>query len=304
MKVVALAGGTGSAKLLRGLSRLDVDLVIVANVGDNIWMYGVYVCPDIDIACYSLAGIVDKTKGWGIAGDTFEVLKALRARGVETWFALGDRDLATCLSRTEMMRSGKTLTEATSAEARTLGLRCDVLPATDQRIETRVLCTKGDLHLQEFWVREGGQPRVTGVQYRGASGTRVSRQVREAMDEADRVVVCPANPVTSIGPMLAIPRFRQLLARSRARKVAVSPMEGRAPFSGPAGKLLRATRGRPDSLGVAELYRDFLDALLVSEKDSALKPAIESKGIDCALTDTRMSNPEAEVRLAREALKA
>jgi LPPG:FO 2-phospho-L-lactate transferase len=303
MKVVALAGGTGSAKLLRGLNQVVSDLTVLANVGDNIWMYGVYVCPDIDVACYSLAGISDQKKGWGVADDTFRVLQALRRVGVEAWFTLGDRDLATCLARTEMIRSGRTLTEATEAEALSLGLRPRVLPVTDDPLETRILTSRGDIHLQEFWVRDGGKPEVKGVRYKGASRAQVSRLAAAAVSAADLVVVCPANPVTSIGPMLAVPGFRRLLANSRARKVALSPMEGLAPFSGPAGKLLKAIRTRPDSAGVAGLYRSFLDTFLISKNDSNLVSAVEACGVRCVLTDTQMTSAEAEVRLAKEVLR-
>jgi LPPG:FO 2-phospho-L-lactate transferase len=304
MRVVALAGGTGSAKLLRGLSRAGIDLTVVANVGDNIWMYGIYVCPDVDIACYSLAGVADPEKGWGIEGDTFRVLAALSRLGVKTWFALGDQDLGTCLARTEMIRSGNSLTEATDWERRALGVKSPVLPLTDDPVETRIRTQQGDSHLQEFWVRDRGEPQALGVEYRGAPKARISRQVREAIEDAKYVVVCPANPVTSIGPMLAVPGFRKLVAESGARKVGLSPMEGRAPFSGPAGKLMKATGIRPDSAGVAETYQDFLDSLLISSRDAALKPAVEAVGVDCRLTDTHLDTPNDQVRLARELLRA
>lgn len=303
MKVVALAGGTGSAKLLRGLYRLPIDLSVVANVGDNIWMYGVYICPDIDIAVYTLAGVADSAKGWGIAGDTFEALAQLSRLGVETWFRLGDRDLAGCLRRTEMMRSKSTLTEATEESRRALGVKCRILPASDDPVETRVVTPAGDLHLQEFWVRDGGVPDVTAVKYRGARRARVTRQVDSAVAGADRIVLCPANPITSIGPMLAIPGFAQSLSESGARVVALSPMMGSAPFSGPAGKLMQAAGSRQDSVGVAELYSKFLDLLVISEDDAALRGQVESLGVGCAVSDTRIKDAEDELRLARELLE-
>jgi LPPG:FO 2-phospho-L-lactate transferase len=304
LKVVALAGGTGSAKLLRGLLRLDVDLTVVANVGDNIWIYGVYVCPDIDVACYSLAGIADSRKGWGIEGDTFEVLGALESLGVETWFRLGDRDLATCLRRTDMIRSGATLTGATAAERTSLGLNCQLLPVTDDPLETRIVTPRGDMHLQEFWVKKRGQPQVTGVRYRGARSSRVTPEVASAVARADRVVICPANPVSSIGPMLAVPGFTRILAQSEARVVALSPMEGSAPFSGPAGKFMRAIGSRQDSVGVTRLYSRFLDSIVVSEKDFGLRKEIESMSIKCLTSKTRMESPEDELRVARELVQA
>ena len=304
MRVAALAGGTGSAKLLSGLLRLGVDLTVVANVGDNFWTYGVYVCPDIDIACYSLAGISDRSKGWGIEGDTFEVLRSLEGIGVDTWFTLGDRDLAVCLRRTEMLRSGASLTEAVVAERGSLGLKCQVLPVTNDSVETRIVTSKIDMHLQEFWVREKGQPRVSGVRYEGARKARVTSEVVSAISRADRVVVCPANPVTSIGPMLAVPGFVQLLSRTEAQVVALSPMKGGAPFSGPAGKLMKATGTRQDSLGVAKLYASFLDGIIISDEDLGLRRDIESMGVRSLASNTNMVGPEDELRLAKELMQA
>jgi len=304
LKVVALAGGTGSAKILRGLSRLPVDLTVVANVGDNFWVNGVYVCPDVDVATYTLAGMADAERGWGIAGDTFEALSQQSRLGGVAWFRLGDRDLATCLARTEMMRNGASLTAATERISRSLGAKAEVLPVTDEPVETRITTTAGDLHLQEFWVREKGRPRVLGVRYRGARRARPTGRVASAIGDADRIIVCPANPVTSIGPMLAVPGFLSLLSRTGGRIVALSPMVGKAPFSGPARKLMKATRSRPDSLGVAKLYSAFLDLILISEVDSGLRDEILALGMGCGVTDTRMVDPADELRLAKVLLEA
>lgn len=304
MKVAALAGGTGSAKLIRGLARTGVDLRVVSNVGDNIWMYGAYVCPDVDIACYTLAGLVDSSRGWGIDGDTFEALKAFSRLGLETWFRLGDQDMAVCMARTEMMRRGMSLTQATESIRRSLGVRYPVLPASDHSLQTRLSTTKGEIHLQEFWVRDSGKPSVRGVRYDGAASARVTGEVTSAILDADRVVVCPANPVTSIGPMLAIPGFVRLLTRTPARVVGLSPMVGGRPVSGPARKLLAATRRRADSAGVAELYSGFLDAMVISRRDAVLESRIEGLGIECRLSDTLMKGPEDEKRLAEEILEA
>ena len=300
MKVTALAGGTGSAKLLRGLSRLPVELTVVANVGDNVWMYGAYVCPDLDIGCYTLAGIADTERGWGVAGDTFAALQRFSELGLETWFRLGDRDLAVCLARTEMMRRGSTLTQATLAIRGSLGVKCSMLPATDHPLETRVVTTTGDLHLQEFWVREHGQPRVKRVRYKGASDSRPTREVEAAIMSADRVVLCPANPVTSIGPMLAIPGFTKLLSKSPARITALSPMAGRGSISGPAGKLMESSGVRPDSVGAAGLYSRFLDALIISKGDWRMRPEIEKLGVKCESSDIMIEGSDDETRLAKE----
>jgi len=303
MRVVALAGGTGSAKLLRGLSRLRIDLTVLANVGDNIWTYGVYVCPDVDVATYTLAGI-SSTRGWGIAGDSFEAIRCLSQLGYETWFRLGDRDLGVCLARTEMLREGRSLTEATERIAESLGVKSRILPVTNDHLVTRIVTPQGDLHLQEFWVRDRGQPKPIKVRYNGGHAARPTREASAALAEADRVIICPANPVTSIGPILAVSGFRRLLREADARVVALSPMEGTAPFSGPAGRLLKATGSSPDSYGVAGLYSDFVDCIVISEDDAALCEKIRALGVECITTDTRMRGPKDEFRLARVMIRA
>jgi LPPG:FO 2-phospho-L-lactate transferase len=304
MKVVALAGGTGSAKLLRGLYGLPVDLTAVVNVGDNVWMYGVYVCPDIDITTYALAGIADQARGWGVQGDSFHALGGLSRLGLDTWFKLGDLDLATCLLRARMLREGATLTQATDEIRRAYGVKAEVLPVTDSDVETWLDTSRGVMHLQEFWVREKGRPRVSRVMYRGAGSARATAEVRSAILDADRIVLCPANPVTSMGPILAVPGVARLLAETKAKVVALSPMMGEAPFSGPAGKLLKSMGSRRDSVGVARLYASFLDSILIWAKDSRLAPSIESLGVRCVTTDTLMKGNDDEVRLAKEVLAA
>jgi LPPG:FO 2-phospho-L-lactate transferase len=304
LKVVALAGGTGSAKLLRGLASLDLELTVIANVGDNIWVHGLYVCPDIDTALYTLAGVANRTHGWGVEGDTFNTLRQLRELGQETWFALGDKDLATHLMRTRALREGKTLTEATREACAARQLRARILPATDSELETRILTPEREMNLQEFWVRKGGRPRVNGVKYVGAEEARLTGDVEGAIGQADAVVVCPANPISSIGPMLAIPGMREALASARAKTSAVSPMVGARPFSGPAAKLMRASGTSPDSVGVAGLYVDFLDAIIIDKRDRRMAEEINRLGVRCHLFDTEMTSSAAERRLAKELLES
>jgi LPPG:FO 2-phospho-L-lactate transferase len=304
LKVVALAGGTGSSKLLRGLAKAGVQLTVVCNVGDNYRVHGLYVCPDVDIAMYTLAGVADRSRGWGIEGDTFETLAQLRRLGAETWFMLGDRDIATHIFRTAAVESGATLTEVTARLASKLGVSAALLPATDDPEETMVLTPGGVLHLQEFWVRERGKPRALGVEYRGADSAEPTAEVKEALETADRIVFCPGNPVTSIGPILGIAGMRSAMSRANARKVALSPMVGRGAFSGPAAKLMRATGTRPDSAGVARLYSGVVDALLIDSRDASLSPLVEREGVVCVLTDAVMDSPADETRLAKEMLSA
>lgn len=289
--------------MLRGLKQLPVDLTVVANVGDNAWIYGVYVCPDVDIACYTLAGIADRGKGWGIEGDTFHTLEQLSRLGGEPWFRLGDRDFATCIARTDMLRRGLSLTAATDRIRTGLGVDSRVLPPCDEPVQTTIATPDGTLNLQEFWVREKGLPQVRGVSYLGAEDARLTKEVADAVRRADRVVVCPANPVTSMGPMLAVPGFRGLLAGG-PRVVALSPMRGTSPYSGPAGKLMKAAGRRADSVGVSQLYSDFAHCVVISQEDSPMKGEIEALGLECLPSDTLMRGPDDEKRLAQVVLEA
>ena len=302
MKVVALAGGTGSAKVLRGLSTLGIDLTAVINVGDNVWMHGLYICPDIDTAIYTLAGVANRTLGWGLEGDTFRTLEQLGRIGESRWFALGDLDIATHLVRTRMLREGKNLTAVTEKLRKAFGVAHQILPLTNDAVETHVVTPSGSVHLQEFWVRERGRPAVKSVTYRGASKSSCTEEVAKAVRQSDRIVVCPANPVSSIGPMLAVPGFTRMLSGAKARVTALSPMVGKVPFSGPAGKLMKAVGMRPDSVGVAQAYYGFLDTLIIDRSDKESADEIESLGIRCVAADTRMANRSDEVRLSKELL--
>ena len=303
-KVVALAGGTGSAKILRGLAALDVDLTVLGNVGDDYRFYGLPVCPDLDIAMYTLAGVADNARGWGIGGDSFAALKQLSGLGLETWFRLGDMDMAVQVFRRSLIDSGMTLTEATDSLRRALGVSASILPVTDDPLETHIITPRGSLHLQEFWVRERGRPHVVGVEYRGSRSASLTREAKGAIRAADRVVVCPANPVTSIRPMLAVRGTLGALAKSQARISALSPMIGQAPVSGPAAKLMKACGVRVDSVGVAKLYSAFLDSIIIDGSDKEMKEEIESIGVECRLSSTFIRGSADEVRLARELLSA
>lgn len=304
MKVVALSGGTGSAKLLRGLAALPIDLTVVCNVGDNFVWQGLLVCPDIDIAMYALAGSGDEQRGWGLKGDTFNVLGELGKLGAETWFKMGDRDLATSVIRTNLVKGGKSLAEATEELRNRHGLGHRILPATNDPLETRIVTPRGNLHLQEFWVRDHGRGRVSRVEYRWAAKAKISTSARNAIAGADRVVVCPANPVSSIGPMLAVGGMLEALEETPGRICALSPMKGRGPLSGPAGKLMRAIGLRPDSVGVAGLYSRFLDVLVADKEDAGLKAEVESLGVGCDLSNIVIRGKRDALRLARQTIAA
>ena len=304
--IVALAGGTGAAKLLRGLTRVvdPARLTIVGNTGDDLECWGLHVSPDLDSVTYALADLLDPVKGWGVRDDTFRCQEAMARLGGDTWFSLGDRDLATHLVRTALLRGGATLSAATAAIAGALGLRARLHPMSDDPVRTRILTADGWLDFQEFFVRERARPEVREVAYEGAATARAAPGVLEAIAGAEAVVVCCSNPVTSIGPILAVPGISAALAATPAPVVAVSPIIGDAPVSGPAGKLLRA-RGLPISaLSIAAVYAPWLDTLVIDARDAALAPELLRRGVRPVVTDTLMSDAAAETALARGVLAA
>jgi len=302
--VVALAGGTGSAKLLRGLKYILKQFVVIANIGDNFWMYGLYICPDIDIAMYTLAGIEGRKRGWGIEGDTFEVLEDLRRLGAEGWFKLGDRDLATHLLRTQLLLGGKRLTEITASLSKNLEVKQTILPPSDEHIETRIQTNEGEMHLQEFWVKRRARPKILGVRYVGAESAKATPEVRDAVQKADRILLCPGNPVTSLLPIISIGGMRNLLEKSSARKIALSPMIGGGAFSGPAPLFMKALGYEPNSLGVAKLYSGIVDEILIDVADRGMASSVERAGLICTLSETTMRSTRDERRLAKQLIRA
>ncbi|MFQ5520386.1 MAG: 2-phospho-L-lactate transferase, partial [Candidatus Methylomirabilia bacterium] len=270
--ITALAGGTGAAKFLRGLVRLvdESALTVVGNTGDDIELWGLRISPDLDTVTYTLAGLIDDTKGWGVRDDSFYCLRAMAALGRETWFNLGDRDLATHLVRTESLQRGLPPSAVTEQILRALGVRCRILPMSDQPVRTKIRSPTGWLSFQEFFVREKAQVEVLDIVYEGAEAARPAWGVIEAIQEARGVVVCPSNPVTSIGPILAVPGIVEALKATPAAVVAISPIVAGAAVSGPAGTLM-AARGLPVSAaGVALAYREWLDVMVVDHRDQGL----------------------------------
>ena len=299
--ITVLAGGTGSAKLVRGLAAhvSPDDLTVIVNIGDNILLHGLYICPDVDTILYALAGVLDKSRGWGFKNDTFNFLEQASKYGLEDWFKLGDKDLAIHIARTEMMKAGLTLSEVTQQLAKHLKVHQKLLPASDEHIETRIQTPEGDMHLQEFWVKRKGTPNVLGVSYRGPENPQPAPDVVEAIHDADKVVICPANPVTSIGPILHIPSIREVLTKVRSHVVAVSPIVNNRPVSGPAGKFLRGIGTEVSPAGVAQIYSGFTGRLLVDETDRAAIDKIEEIGVEGIATDILMKDEAAERQLAQ-----
>jgi LPPG:FO 2-phospho-L-lactate transferase len=304
MKIVALAGGTGAAKLLRGLAPLvdPAELTIVGNTGDDTEIWGLHISPDLDTVCYTLAGLIDERKGWGLRDETFHALEQMPRLGEPAWFGLGDRDLATHLHRTRLLREGRSLTAVTADIVAALGVPARVLPMSDQAVRTRILGPEGWISFQEYFVREKAQTDVRAVAYAGAADSAPAPGVLTAIAEARAVIVCPSNPITSVGPILAVPGIAAALAATRATVVAVSPIIGGDAVSGPAGRLM-AMAGLPVSAaGVARAYAAWLDILVADERDRALAPEIEAAGPRAAMTDTLMTGRAAETALARHLL--
>lgn len=304
MKVTALAGGAGGAKLLVGLQRaLGLDeLTAIVNTGDDADIYGLHVSPDIDIVTYWLAGIADFERGWGIAGDTFAVVGALEALGVESWFRLGDRDFATCLHRTGRLRAGSTLTAVTDEIRRHLGVSTRILPMSDDEVRTKVVIDDGRaLEFQEYFVKERTQPEVVEVRFAGIADAKPAPGVIEAIAEADRVVICPSNPIVSIGPIVSLPGLRDAL-RSHHKVIAVTPIVRGAALKGPADRLLRSLGYEPSASGVARLYADFADLYVVDSTDEPETEPVGRLGITAVPLDTIMTDHDASKRLARALL--
>ncbi len=306
MRVTALAGGTGAAKLLRGLAACVApsDLTVVGNVGDDALIWGLHVSPDLDTVLYALAGLLDVERGWGLRDETFRCLDAMGRLGAETWFRLGDRDLATHLARTQALREGRPLSAVTADLARRLEVATRILPVSDDRVRTRVRTPTGWLDFQAFFVRERAKVDVLDVEYAGANAATPAPGVVDALRDADLVCVCPSNPVTSIGPILAVPGIVAALTERRGPIVAVSPIVAGAAVSGPAGALMRA-RGLPVSaLGVARAYAPWLGTLAVDTRDAGLADELQREGVAMVSADILMTSREREVALARAVLAA
>jgi LPPG:FO 2-phospho-L-lactate transferase len=302
---VALTGGTGGAKLVHGLS-LETDpedLTIVCNTGDDFVLHGLHISPDLDTVAYTLAGVADAEKGWGIQGDTFAALEWLAKYGGEDWFKLGDRDLATHITRTRLMREGLTLTQATERMAEALGIKARLLPMSDDKVETRIRTPGGEISFQEYFVKERWSVEATGVSYAGIEMSRPAPAALDAIRNASAVIVCPSNPVTSVGPILAVPGVRAALKETAAKIVAVSPLIGGKPVTGPADRLMRAVGVEASALGVAKAYADFLDLFALAPEDRDYRTRIEALGIKTVEKEIRMNSVDDKRRLARELLE-
>src|ERR671910_748244 len=305
VKVCALAGGVGGAKLASGLQEvlLPEDLSVVVNTADDFDLWGLHICPDVDTVMYTLAGISNPETGWGIADESFETLNMLERYGEETWFKLGDMDLATHVLRTSRMISGETLTEVTAGLSAALGVESIVLPMSDDPVSTVLETQEGGLEFQEYFVRRGQRDEVLGIELRGIEDARLTERVLAAVSRADAIVLCPSNPVVSVGPILALPGMMEALASSNVPRVAVSPIVGGRAIKGPADRMLASLGHEVSATGVARMYEGLVVGMIVDRTDEGERASIESLGMRVLATQSVMREAEDRARLASETLE-
>jgi LPPG:FO 2-phospho-L-lactate transferase len=304
--VVVFTGGTGGGKLVQGLQQVVApeDLTVIVNTGDDLEWWGLHVSPDVDSVLYGLSGLLSKDRGWGVEDDSFRCLHRMQQLGQPSWFSLGDLDLATHLTRTAMLRAGRSLSDATADLAAKFGIRACVLPMSDDPVSTILDTAKGTLTFQEYFVRERHQVTVRAVSFRGAEKARPAPDVIESIMRADAIIFAPSNPVTSIGPILAVPGIRDALRQTAAPVAAVSPIVGGAAVSGPAGELMNMM-GWPSTIaGVATAYEDFLDVLVADHADETAMDAQPARPVRFAFTNTIMRSDDDKRDLAAFVLDA
>jgi len=298
--ITALAGGVGASKLLLGLH--DVmdphDLTVIVNTGDDIVLHGLKISPDLDIVTYTLAGIVDEAKGWGFRGETFHALERLAAFGRINWFNLGDRDLATHIHRSAMLAEGKSLSDAAEAIRVALAVKTRILPMCDEPVPTMIDTAEGELHFQEYLVKRRAEPVVRGIRFDGADKVRPANGVLDAIRDADRIVVCPSNPLISIGPILAVPGIREALRARRETVVAVCPIVGGKSLKGPSDKMLAELGYEASAPGVAKLYADFSGTFVIDPTDKKQADRIRDLGIKVEVVPTVMATRAQKRKLA------
>jgi LPPG:FO 2-phospho-L-lactate transferase len=304
LKITALAGGVGASKLLLGLYEvMDPNLLtIIVNTGDDIVLHGLKISPDLDIVTYTLAGVVDSKKGWGFRGETFHALKRLATYGRPNWFNLGDRDLATHIHRTAMLVEGKTLSQAAESIRTALRVKSLILPMSDNPIPTIIDSNEGPLHFQEYLVKRRAEPVVRGIRFAGAESAQPALGVLEAIRDADRIIICPSNPLISIGPILAVPQIRDQLRANKQKVFAVCPIVGGKSLKGPSDKMLAQLGHDSTALGVAKLYADFAGTFVIDSADKAQASAIAALGTKVAILPTVMKTRLQKRKLARTLL--
>ena len=304
--IVVLAGGVGAARFLQGLVQVvpQEQIIVIGNTGDDRIFYGLHVSPDLDIVTYTLAGVVDEAQGWGIRNDTYQTMQQLTFYGNEDWFLLGDRDIATHIHRTNLLREGKTLSEVTDDIRQHFGLQIRLLPMTNDPVATHIRTPAGLIHFEEYMVKRRSEDAVQDVVFVGSESAKPAPGVLNAMKEAEAILIAPSNPIVSIGSILSIPGIHDVLHEASGMVVAVSPIIGGAPIKGPADKLMRGLGIDVSAVGVARCYRDFLDVMVIDTQDAHLASEIEDLGIPTMVTNTIMSDIAAKKALAANMLQA
>jgi LPPG:FO 2-phospho-L-lactate transferase len=303
-RVAVLCGGIGGVKLVEGLQELlpAEALSVVCNTGDDQEFWGLHVSPDVDTVLYTLAGLINREQGWGLDSESFQALELLERYGEPTWFKLGDRDLATHVLRTELLRQGVRLTEITADLAGRLGIGCQVIPMSDDRLRTKVVTPDGVLDFQDYFVRRRYEPPVDEVRYEGADKAMPSPEAVAAILSATTIILAPSNPIASIGPMLAVSGLRQALAQASGMRIAVSPLIGGEAIKGPTVPMMQAAGLAISPVGVSQAYDGLIDAMVIDRQDVAYKPTLEEHGLKVLVTDTVMEGFEGRLRLAAEVL--
>lgn len=303
--VVVLAGGVGAARFLEGLIQLipQEQITVIVNTGDDKEFYGLSVSPDLDIILYTLSGQVNPKTGWGINHDTFHTMQQLTLLGNEHWFMLGDRDLATHIHRTNMLKEGSTPSNIAENLRKTLGLRLSIIPMTDQNVETHINTTNGWLHFQEYLVKRRAQDKVLGIRFKGIEKAKPAPGVLSALHQAKAILIAPSNPLVSIGTILQVPGILSAIKQNPNPKIAVSPLIEGKPIKGPLDKLMKGMNLEVSSIGVARFYKQFLTTLIVDTRDNKVIPQIEKLGINTVSTNTLMSTYARKRALAKVVLQ-
>jgi LPPG:FO 2-phospho-L-lactate transferase len=302
---IAFAGGVGGAKLAHGLQMAlpEGALSVVVNTGDDFRLWGLHISPDLDTVMYTLAGLANPVQGWGLAGDTWQGLEMMARYGRDAWFRLGDMDMVTHILRTQLLGEGRTLTQVTQDLSSSLGMKSNILPMCDRPVETLIRTPQGDLDFQDYFVRRRHADTVTGVVFRSKNEARPTQEVEDAIAGTPAIIFCPSNPIVSIGPILAVPGLLDLLKGSNAPIVAVSPIIGGAALKGPAADMLQSLGHEVSPYGVASIYKDIIDGIIIDNIDVEYAPRIRDLGIEVEISDTIMKSDADRRALAETALR-
>lgn len=285
-------------KLARGLSKTTNELTVVSNTADNIWIHGLYICPDIDTIMYGLAGLLDKSRGWGVADDSFVFMEQMKRLEQDYWFKIGDKDLALHIVRTNFLKEGKSLSWITEWIRKKLSVSPLIIPASDDHFETRIETPIGDMHIQEYWVKHRAELGISNIRYKGIEQAIPSGKALEAIRNSDIIVIAPGNPISSIGPITSIRAIRKELSLRKEKVVAVSPLIGNAALSGPASKYMHAMGIESSPIGIASHYADVVSTLVISESDKEYEDQIRNIGVNVYKTNIIMDNEQDEIILS------